>query len=48
MQGVARQAILQYVKQHSREDLLGRILDERSPGTPRPCGGSVNDLPDAA
>ena len=31
MQEVARQAILEYVEQHSREDLLGRILDEEVP-----------------
>jgi predicted transcriptional regulator len=31
MQDVARQAILEYVEQHSREDLLDRILDEEIP-----------------
>jgi hypothetical protein len=31
MQDVARQAILEYIEQHSREDLLDRILDEEIP-----------------
>ncbi|MGD0925265.1 MAG: DUF6290 family protein [Streptosporangiaceae bacterium] len=31
MQDVARQAILEYVEQHSREDLLDRVLDEEIP-----------------
>jgi hypothetical protein len=28
---VAREAIREYVEQHSREDLLGRVLDEEIP-----------------
>jgi predicted transcriptional regulator len=31
MQDVARRAILEYVEQHSREDLLDRVLDEEIP-----------------
>ncbi|MGO9218873.1 MAG: DUF6290 family protein [Streptosporangiaceae bacterium] len=31
MQDVARQAILEYVEQHSREDLLDWVLDEEIP-----------------
>jgi hypothetical protein len=31
MQEVARQAILEYVEQHRREDLLDRIFDEEIP-----------------
>jgi plasmid stability protein len=31
MQDVARQAIREYVEEHSRADLLGRVLDEEVP-----------------
>lgn len=31
MQEVAREAIREYVEQHSREDLLERVLDEEIP-----------------
>lgn len=31
MQDVARQAIREYVEQHSRADLLDRVLDEEIP-----------------
>ena len=31
MQEVARQAIREYVENHSRGDLLGRVLDEELP-----------------
>jgi predicted transcriptional regulator len=31
MQEVAREAIREYVEQHSREDLLDRVLDEEIP-----------------
>jgi predicted transcriptional regulator len=31
MQDVARQAIREYIENHSREELLGRVLDEELP-----------------
>ena len=31
MQDVARQAIREYIEEHSRAELLGRVLDEELP-----------------
>ncbi|MGH3280374.1 MAG: hypothetical protein ACRDNW_14725 [Trebonia sp.] len=48
MQEVARQAISEYVENHSRAELLDQVLDEELPATPRHSSGSVSDLSDAA
>jgi hypothetical protein len=45
MQEVPRQAIREYVENHSRADLLECVLDEELPVTPRRWSGSVSDLP---
>ena len=45
MQEVARQAIREYVENHSRAELLDQVLDEGYPGTPRRWSGSASDLP---
>jgi hypothetical protein len=47
MQEWARQAIREYVEQHSRADLLERVLDEEIPRYAEACAGWRNDLPDA-
>src|SRR6202035_5631131 len=48
MQEMARQAIREYVENHSRGELLDQVLDEELPRTPRPWSGSASDLRDLA
>ena len=46
MQDVARQAVREYVENHSKADLLDRVLDEELPryAEARLWSGSVSDL----
>jgi len=48
MQEVARQAIREYVENHSRAELLDQVLDAELPATLRPWSASASDLPDPA
>ena len=47
MQEVARQAIREYIENHSRSELLSRVLDEELPRYAEALRRLGGDLPDA-